>query len=493
MQGQKKYQEKLFLSFQLSDRVPIDNFYRRLKIVLDLSFITKHTFQYYGSEGQKSIDPIVFFKLMLIGYLENLNSDRKIIEHASMRMDMLYFIGYDIDERLPWHSTLSRTRQLYGEELFLEVFRKVLSLCVKKGMVSGRRQAIDSALVKANASMESIIPKELNNDTANYLKELSENEEEEKPLQKDKKQKTSMSNRNWTSPTDPDARISKKKYKPLQLNYAGQISVDTHSHVVCGAMADFANKRDAMTLPTLVDQVCENLHKDGIQVEDVLADTNYSSGDALRYLENKGIGGYIPCYGPYKNKREDFIYNKEEDCYVCSQGKKLPFKKYIDRKSNGKNKVYRSSSIDCKECPQKTKCLGEMKNKQLMDTIDKPYYDKMYERVKTKKGKRMKTLRSSTVEPVLGTLLHFLGMRKVNTKGIKLANKHVLMASTAYNIKKLLKFKGVNYALTGIKSLEKVNKYKNNQFFVFFLTEITCFLTQLIVKPIIIAYNDKKY
>ncbi len=469
MQGQKQYQEKLFLSFQLSDRIPEDNFYRQLKGALDLSFVAQQTSQYYGSEGQKSIDPIVFFKLMLIGYIENLNSDRKIIEHASMRMDMLYFINYDINEPLPWHSTLSRTRNLYGEELFLEVFRKVLSLCINKGMVNGRRQAIDSALIKANASMDSIIPKELKIDTANYLKELSENEEE-KPLQKDKEQKTSMSNRNWTSPSDPDACISKKKHKPLQLNYAGQISVDTHSHVICGAMADFANKRDAMTLPTLVDQVCENLQKNGIQLEDVLADTNYSSGDALRYLENKGIGGYIPCYGPYKNKREDFTYNKEEDCYVCSHGIKLPFKKYLDRKSNGKNKVYRSSSIDCKGCPQKTNCLGEMKNKQLMDTIDKPYYDKMYERVKTKKGKRMKTLRSSTVEPVLGTLLHFLGMKKVNTKGINLANKHVLMASTAYNIKKLLKFRVMKYAQTEIKRLEKASKCQIGQFFNFILT-----------------------
>ena len=115
MQGQKQYQEKLFLSFRLSDRIPDDNFYRRLNGVLDLTFLPQLTSQYYGKEGQKSIDPIVFFKLMLIGYLENYNSDRRIIDHASMRMDMLYFIGYDIDEPLPWHSTLSRTRQLYEE------------------------------------------------------------------------------------------------------------------------------------------------------------------------------------------------------------------------------------------------------------------------------------------------------------------------------------------------------------------------------------------
>ena len=123
MQGNKQYQEKLFVNFQLSERVPQDNFYRRLKKELDLSFLRKLTVNYYGKEGQKSIDPIVFFKLMLIGYLENICSDRKIIEQASMRMDMLYFLNYDIEEALPWHSTLSRTRKLFGEKIFLEVFR----------------------------------------------------------------------------------------------------------------------------------------------------------------------------------------------------------------------------------------------------------------------------------------------------------------------------------------------------------------------------------
>jgi transposase len=112
MQGRKPHTEKLFSNFQLSERVPKDNFYRQLKEQLDLRYLYKATAKYYGREGQKSIDPLVFFKLILVGYLENLNSDRKIIEHARMRLDILYFIGYDIDEELPWHSTLSRTRQL---------------------------------------------------------------------------------------------------------------------------------------------------------------------------------------------------------------------------------------------------------------------------------------------------------------------------------------------------------------------------------------------
>src|SRR6187551_320330 len=172
MQGKKRYTEKLFTSFQLSNHVPEDNFYRRLKSVLDLQCLYKTTRKYYGTEGQQSIDPVVFFKLILVGYLENLNSDRKIIEHSRMRLDILFFLGYDLDEELPWHSTISRTRALYGEEVFKELFSKVLSLCVNKQMLSGRRQAIDSAYVKANASMDSLVEKEIIEDGEHYLDEL---------------------------------------------------------------------------------------------------------------------------------------------------------------------------------------------------------------------------------------------------------------------------------------------------------------------------------
>jgi transposase len=124
MQGRKAFEEKLFTHFQLSDRVPADNFYRKLKETLDLRFLYKTTAPYYGTEGQESIDPVVFFKLILIGYLENLASDRRIINTVSMRLDMLFFIGYNLDEPLPWHSTLSRTRQLYGDHVFKELFKK---------------------------------------------------------------------------------------------------------------------------------------------------------------------------------------------------------------------------------------------------------------------------------------------------------------------------------------------------------------------------------
>ena len=146
--------------------------------MLNLHWLYKATKKYYGTEGQRSIDPVVFFKLMLIGYLENLGSDRRIINTSSMRLDMLFLIGYEIDEPLPWHSTLSRTRQLYGEELFKQLFKEVLKQCIDKGMVAGRRQVIDTVAVKANASMDSLIEKEILDDSSVYADELKSEEGE---------------------------------------------------------------------------------------------------------------------------------------------------------------------------------------------------------------------------------------------------------------------------------------------------------------------------
>lgn len=102
MQGKKDYQEQLFTSFQLSNHIPKDNFYRRLSEHLDLHFVRQLTKEHYGSCGQKSLDPVVFYKLSIVGYLENIISDRKLIDHCSMRMDILFFLGYDIDEPLAW-------------------------------------------------------------------------------------------------------------------------------------------------------------------------------------------------------------------------------------------------------------------------------------------------------------------------------------------------------------------------------------------------------
>lgn len=113
MQGQKDFHDKISTHFRLSERVPKHNFYRRLRDLLDWDFLRLQTRPVYSHTGQPSLDPVVFFKLVLVGRLENIGSDRRLTEQCALRLDILYFLGYEVDEDLPWHSTISRTRQLY--------------------------------------------------------------------------------------------------------------------------------------------------------------------------------------------------------------------------------------------------------------------------------------------------------------------------------------------------------------------------------------------
>lgn len=514
MQGRKELIPKMMYQVHLDDLVPKDNFYRKLDAELNLRFLYKATAPYYGSEGQESIDPVVFFKICLVGYLNNLNSDRKLIEYCGNCLDIRLFIRYDIDEPMPWQSTISRTRQLYGENVFLELFRRILKMCIAKGMVRGKRQALDSALIKANASLDSLEEKEVLDDAEAYTRELNENSNPEMdvitpecitPLDKSSRTVTAvkakdvqqhhewkkeayqdqphgsvknqydehgnlirpkyLSNHTHYSPTDPDARIAVKPGKARQMNYFAQVAVDQANHVITGAGADFADKRDSECLAHIVTQTQNNLKENELVLEQIIADTGYSSAEALHFCNENNIDAYIPNFGQYKPEREGFIFNKEKDQYECVKdgGNKaiLPFKKIANDRTNLK-RIYRSNNSKCKTCPLRSTCIGKSDFKKIEDTLHKDLYDKMHQKLKTRYAKRLLKERSSTVEPVLGTLLNFLGMRRVNARGIKQANKHIMMAALSYNLKKYLRFI-CRKAHSTIQALEQsnLNQMKN--------------------------------
>lgn len=484
MQGKKDYQEKLFNSFQLSERVPKDNFYRRLKGALELDYLYALTKGFYGRSGQKSIDPVVFFKLCLVGYLENITSDRQLISHCAMRMDILFFLGYDIDEELPWHSTISRTRQLFPEPVFEEVFTKVFQLCVDKGMVSGHTQAIDSAPVKANASMDTLEPKVPEQDLDEHLRKVRalSSMDKEGPHRKSKNDRSDRGqrsvsakanelsaikgrNRKWArdrdqrpgagnkgskytsnkthySPTDPDARISVKPGKARKLNYLSQLSVDTAHHVITDIRAYHADGKDNQQLPDIVKRVKRRLWDQGLLWENCVADTGYSSGENYAMLETIGLKSFIPPHGTYKGGPEGFRYVENEDHYLCPKGRVIPFTKvFNDHRTGTKKKEYRARKHVCTDCPIRSSCLGKSaQEKKFSVTYYRAEYERNNERIKSPQGRYMKAKRQGTVEPVFGTLTQHMGLRKVNTIGIKQANKCMLMAAVAYNLKKYLKF-----------------------------------------------------
>lgn len=482
MQGQKDYSEKLFTNFQLSQRVPENNFYSRLKEALQLNYLYKETRSYYGDCGQKSIDPVVFFKLCLVGYLENIISDRQLIEHCSMRLDILYFLGYNIDEPLPWHSTVSRTRQLFPVGVFEKTFERVLEMCIDKGMVSGHTQSVDSALVKANASMDSLelkVPAEeldehlrkvrvMNKSDRKPKTDKSDKDQRQLKASKEKLQSIKSRQEHWAetqeqragagnkfskytsnhthySPTDPDAKIAVKPGKPRQLAYMSQLGVDSSHHVITHIKAVTAEKKDSQVLIPVVEALSRRLHRNGLLWSNVLADAGYSSGENYAALEQMGLRSFIPPHGTYKGGPKGFSFDEVRNAWICPEGKAVTYRKTKAEKGSLKH-YYLTRRSDCAGCPLKQKCIGKSYEKRIAVTVYREEYERAIARVKSREGQRMKKKRQSTVEPVFGTLINFTGMRKVNTLGIENASKVMLMAAMAYNLKKYLKFTARNAA-----------------------------------------------
>lgn len=248
------------------------------------------------------------------------------------------------------------------------------------------------------------------------------------------------SNKTHYSPVDPDARISVKPGKARKLNYHAQMAVDTDHHVITHIAADFADKVDSLSLQQIVKTLQPRLRKEHLLWRNLAADAGYSSGENSAYLEQAGLESYIPPHGTYKGGPEGFEYHKEGDYWLCSQGQKVTFRKVQVEKSGNRKKLYLTKPSQCKGCPIKAQCIGKSTERRITITAYREEYERAIERVKGNYGQYLKRRRSATVEPVFGTLTQFMGLRKINTRGIRNANKCMIVAAMAYNLKKYMKF-----------------------------------------------------
>ena len=348
-------------------------------------------------------------------------------------------------------------------------------------MVNGETQAIDSALVKANASMESLEVKQVPRKLKQFLAESKQLNDEGVPRHKAKEDKSTpeqrtmqadesklkelesryirqkgagtgskqdrehtwfVSNETHYSPTDPDARVALKPGKPRDLYYSAQVSADTAHHVITHIQAAHAQGRDSDHTKEIVVQTRNRLEKHGLKLKRILGDTHYGSGEIFAWLHFQGIRHWIPIPGGCRNEHEGFTYDEQRDVYTCSQGRIL--KNGGREVDNGKGylvKKYFSKPSECAQCPLKKSCIGEKGTlKKVQHTIYRKYIEQARQRMESTVGKYFRKKRSSTIEPVIGSLLEFNNMRKILTRGIQQANKVMFCAAISYNLKKLMKW-----------------------------------------------------
>src|SRR6266436_2696091 len=182
MMGQKERCFVPLVNVSLEELVPQDHFYRHLDKTPDLSFVREFVQETYAGGGRPSIDPIVFFKLQLVLFFEGIRSERQLMRHAADRLSVRWFLGYDLGEPLPDHSSLTRIRERYGVDIFRRFFEQIVEQCQQAGLVWGKELYVDATKVKANASLDSLKPRFF---VEAYLTDLFGAETEELPDETD--------------------------------------------------------------------------------------------------------------------------------------------------------------------------------------------------------------------------------------------------------------------------------------------------------------------
>jgi transposase len=284
---------------------PANAFYDRLNQILD-----EHKFdakvervcrKFYKKSpyGRPSISPGVYFRSLLIGYFEGLDSERGIAWRTADSLSLRKFLGYALDEATPDHSTISRTRRLYWLETHKAIFRWVLKILTEEGLVSGRTVSIDATTLEANAALKSIVRRDNGQSYTDYLKELAkaagiENPTKEQLARLDRKRKRKGSNQEWMSPSDPDARITKMKDGRTHLAHKAEHAVDLTTGALLAVTLQPANEGDTTTIhKTLEEAQAEAREINGRGVEEVVADKGYHSGAVLTEVHEQEVRSYI--------------------------------------------------------------------------------------------------------------------------------------------------------------------------------------------------------
>jgi transposase len=334
--------------------------------------------------GRPSMAPGVYFRALLIGYFEGLDSERGIAWRVSDSLSLRRFLGFALDEQTPDHSTISRTRRLFWLETHKAVFKWVIGILTGEGLIQGQTIAIDATTLEANAAMKSIVRRDNGQSYNDYLIGLAqaagiENPTREQLARMDRKRKKKGSNDEWRSPADPDARITKMKDGRTHLAHKAEHAVDLSSGALLAILLEPASEGDTTTVhKTLAEaqSISRQIHPPG--VEELVADKGYHSGEVLKTLHAGGVRSYLP--EPARGKRN-------------WEGKAVEQKRTYENRR----------------------------------------------RVRGSRGKRLQKIRSELTERTFAHMYETGAMRRVHLQGRKNILKRLLIHGAAFNLSLILR------------------------------------------------------
>ena len=357
MMGQQAKGQQLKMFYQglsLERRVRSDHPLRQVKKLVDFDFIYQEVKPCYGVNGNVSVPPPVILKLMLLLVFYNVRSERELMATLPERLDWLWFIDFDLDDEIPGHSVLSKARSRWGTAAFKHFFERIVWQCVAAGLVDGSKIFMDSSLIQADASKNSIINmNSLKSQLNPHYQELEARLEE---LPEDGKGKGRL-NRTHLSTTDPEASLVSKGKVRSQLSFKVHRAVDSRSEVITGTQVTSGAVNEGHLLPELIEQHTENTQS---PVEVVVADSQY--GTIKNYLEchDRGLKAHISPFKDGQNRNgkfsdDAFSYDPQDDVYLCPAGQRLKRTRY-DR--NRETFQYQGKAKICKACSLRDQCTG---------------------------------------------------------------------------------------------------------------------------------------
>ena len=453
MMGQEgSFQPKLFYhQINLEQRVPKNHLLRKIQEQIDFDFIYDEVKDSYGDNGNVSIPPPVILKMMLLLVLYNVVSERELMETISLRLDWLWFLGYDLDSEVANHSVLSKARGRWGREAFRHFFERIVWQCVEAGLVDGRKIFVDSSLVDADASNNSVI------DTRSLKVKLQESYKklesrlEEKSESLDSSRRYVKQNSRYISTTDPDAAIVNRG-KP-KLSYQVHRAVDERSEVITATETTAGDVNEAHVMVPLLESHHSNT---GISGDTVVGDSKYGTIDNFLACHDLGVQAHMPDLGESSAKRTDkrnifseehFQYDPQRDGYLCPAGN---FLKPKSLHSHRQSRDYAAPRKICADCDLRGQCTKNKSGRTIKRHLRQAELDRMREASRSARAKRDIRTRQHLMERSFARGTRY-GFDRARWRGLWRVQIQEYLVVTVQNIQVLLRYRDFLKRVTAAK------------------------------------------
>ena len=443
MMGRLKHEQaQLFYEFQLDEIVPDDHLVREIAAVLDLSWVHAELAPYYSPLGRPSIDPVLMIRMLIVGYIFAIRSERLLCREVKVNLAYRWFCGLSIEDKIPDHSAFSRARneRFRDSDIFRRVFERVVEACISAGLVGGEGFAVDASLIVADANKQRSIPGSDWKKTCAAESASRAVKEYLATLDDAAFGAASDVTPKFVSPSDPAAQWTGAMRGPAFFAYADNYLIDVKFGVIMDVEACRAIRQaEVGAAKTMIDRTEERF---GLKVERLAADTAYGSGANLNWLvQDKKIAPHIPVIDKSRREdgtfsRDDFRFDKERNLYICPAGKTLTTTGRLV--NDGETLLYMASMRDCRSCLLKAQCCPKAPFRRVPRSIYEEARDVARALAKTEAFERSRHDRKR-VEMLFAHLKRILRLGRLRLRGPCGAQFEFMLAAIAQNLGRLAK------------------------------------------------------